>query len=246
MAKTEITKTYDSLNNNTVDKNGVSLKNIAFNNSNTSSAFIASEKISKAIGRYGDSTGETEKFNMGGNSIYNYLYSYIGERLHYPQLLRKKKIEGNVSVRLVFDKQGVYLPNLSKIHSNSNYLKVLVSRTLKVIFASPLPFNLDFVSHSHFIFDANIKFLASSNHSQDFILSNTFITGRHLAFLVQDEKASMIGVAKNNEGTIKLLINPGDIIDWFNNNFTASGKVREIFNEQQLERYKEDPAWEDN
>ena len=124
-------------------------------------------------------------------------------------------------------------------------MKVLTSRTLKRIFEKPLPFDLSFVKHKYFLVDATFRFNADSDNDEDFILANTFVSGRHLGFLIQDESASMIGFRKNREGMLKLGVNYGDIIDWVKENFTTAGKLRKQFQEQQLERYKDDPAWND-
>ena len=54
----------------------------------------------------------------------------------------------------------------------------------------------------------------------------------------------MVGFRRNTEGMLKLGVNYEDVIDWVKENFTMSGKLRKEFYEQQLERYKEDSAWD--
>ena len=167
----------------------------------------------KLVGVFGDGTGTTSKIDHGGGSIFQYLYQYIGSNVEYPKIFRDKGIEGYVTVRVVFDKKGKYLQALSQIHSSSGYLKVLTSRTLKRIFQKPLPFDLSFVKHKYFLTDATFQFKASPDLDEDFVLANTFVSGRHLMFLIQKDSASMIGLRRNKEGTIKLGINYEEVYD---------------------------------
>ncbi len=108
---------------------------------------------------------------------------------------------------------------------------------------SPLPFDLSFVKHKYFLTDATFFFKAKPNLDEDYILSNSFVTGRHLMFLIQKDSASMIGFRRNKEGTIKLGVNYEEVYEWLKDNFTTAGKLRKIFRNEQLESFKDDPAW---
>jgi hypothetical protein len=179
------------------------------------------------------------------NSVTNYIYDYIAMNIQYPKIFREKKIEGIVKVFLVFGKDGHYLQDQMILNSASGYLKVLVGRTLNTIFLRPLPFDLksSLNNDGQLIFTAAFRFVSEVNNNSSFINSNVFINGDHLSFLIQNDTANFIGpLKKNQEGTLK--VDLMDFYEWIKSNVTTSGKLRKMYQEQQLELYKQDPLWE--
>jgi len=223
----------------------ISLEELSLDQQSSKFLVIGLDRIKDDIGKFDDQMGVSSQLNEGGHSIYYYLHQYIGQNLYYPKIFRDKGIEGFVKIRLVFDKKGNYLHHLTKIQSNSGYLKVLVARILKNIFEHPLPFDLSFVKHPYFLVDVTFRFNAKSDDTKDFILANTYVNGRHLGLLIQDDSVSNIGFRKNNEGLVKLSFNYQNIIDWFKSNYTTAGKLKKQFQIRQFETYQDDPDWED-
>ena len=119
----------------------------------------------------------------------------------------------------------------------------MAARTFRKIFKDRIPKNLNQHTHKYLLIDATFRFLADANDDNDFIRDNSYINGRHLSFLVQNEGAGASTKNGNTHGVIGVQISPGDIIDYFKDNFTQAGRTRKMFYESQLENYKNDPAW---
>lgn len=202
-------------------------------------------KQENKVGKFGDETGLNGNHDEGENSIYGYLYNLIGSNIKYPKIFQDKEIEGYVTVRIVISKDGTYLPRLTKIWSNSPYLKVLMSRTLNGVLKDPIPFNLDFVKNDYFLVDATFRFKADADNDEDFISANTFSSGRHLRYLIQGNSIHMakIWLPKRDSLIVEGIINYENIMDKIHDKFSTAGKLKKKFYEQQLEAYKEDPAW---
>lgn len=195
------------------------------------------------VGTFGDHTGIKKLIEEGGSAVHNYLYEYIGSRLSYPEIFKIKNIEGYVLARIVFNKKGKYQENMTWIKSSSKYLKVLVMRNLRAMFKNKLPFKVSFVNHKYFILDLTILYKNETHKSLNNHKSKNFIDGRHFHYFIRDTQLPMIGLRGNTQGLLKLGVNPGDILDWFKDNFTSKGKARIMFKKRQLENYKNDEAW---
>lgn len=224
---------------------------ISFQNLNLSNgpsigkeSYALTQEYHDSIGKFGDKLEGGNYLEDGDNSIYAYLYKYIGTHIYYPRNFREKEIEGYVTIRIVFDKKGNYLHDLSKVNSNSRYLKVLMSRTLKSIFKDPLTFDLHFVKQKYFIVDAKFIFNANPDNDKDYISSNAFSSGHSFNYLIQNDSVAILGLRKNNEGVIRLGLNYEDFGQWMSDSLTSAGKSRKQFRERELETYKDDPAWD--
>lgn len=197
------------------------------------------------VGKFGDQTGVDKYQGEGENSIYGYLYQLIGSNIKYPKIFQDKEIEGYVTVRMVISKDGTYLPRLTKIWSDSPYLKVLMTRTLNGVLKDPIPFNLDFVKNDYFLVDATFRFKADADYDEDFISANTFTSGRQMRFLIQGNgvQVARLWLPKKGNLIFQGVINYETLIDTLHDKFTTAGKLKKMFYEQQLEAYKDDPAW---
>lgn len=201
--------------------------------------------LKNRVGKFGDQTGLDKYQGEGENSIYSYFYQLIGSNIKYPKIFQDKEIEGYVTVRMVISKEGTYLPKLTKIWSDSPYLKVLMTRTLNGVLKDPIPFNLDFFKNDYFLVDATFRFKADANYDEDFISANTFTSGRQLRFLIQGNSVQVASLLLPKRGglIVQGIINYETLVNTIHDKFTTAGKLKKMFYEQQLEAYKDDPAW---
>jgi hypothetical protein len=195
---------------------------------------VATSRISR-VGKFGEKIEGKDSLNVSGRNNFRKLYQYIGERLRYPRVLRDEGIEGQVLIRFVMNKDGVYLKKLTKIKSNSNYLKVHLSRLLKKIFQTPFKLNKKVFNSRYLIIDMSFTFDNETNFTEEEIRSHNFINSGMFMFLVQDGHMTKVKEMKSDKFQLRLDIGFDQIGKMLNKPLIK----REIL----LDQYKRDPSW---
>lgn len=186
------------------------------------------------IGKFGDGNrdrafGKTEN----GSLLYN-LYEHIGSYIRYPLLFERNGITGAVTARVVFDNQGKYRADLSKVNSSSGYLVVLIRRMLKKCFKSELIYKSPRNQH-FFILDLAISFSLPGEFEQEQIEASRYINGHFFSYALQRD----ISLPFKGTSTADDINNPlsvGVMLD-----LTAMGKSGgEEQDKKLLRQYRED------
>ena len=87
----------------------------------------------------GGGEGEDEGGGIHDSALYRYVFREINQRLTYPDLFKQSLIDGRVEAKLVFSKDGEFLPDQSKFSAGSGFLRVSVIQNLRATFLSPIP-----------------------------------------------------------------------------------------------------------
>ncbi len=191
-------------------------------------------------GRGGNILGQ-----MKGIVGYHYIYDRIDEALDYPSELKEAGIGGVVRAELFFSPEGKFLTRASRIESGSRFLRVLVIRLLRHVFAGNLPatftrggravrcrclFEFELIKGDDFALDTGTA------------VSGIGVMGNHLAF---HRTAGVFGEWKLGPfaGNIRSLMSGALAVDpgWFVDQAEklTSNKARI----DPLQKYRDDPDW---
>lgn len=227
-------------------KSSLNLGSLAINNSTNNSSVTV-------IGNFGDRTeGELDnssrtKWGKSEGTLYEHIYSRIyHSKIHYAynrEVYDQKKIEGNVKLRIVFNKDGTFNEKLTKVKSSSNYLTVIVYRILREQFSKktndPLFKN---IRSNYFTVDATFDFVRRVSDYKN--VENAFINGNLLSFVIvgQGDPVQKIKLVRwdGDPDSMAILFTPESFVDYF----TDAGKARRLWRKEVLENYKNDPAWD--
>ena len=165
------------------------------------------------VGNYGDKTGQV----FGRDStFYDYLYDYILQRIYYPRVFMHLEVEGSVKTRLAFDQNGMLVRDKLKIAGSNRYMVAYLKELFLKMFERPVPHKILENDHPYSIVDIAVKFIYESKDSTQNL---SYRRGREFGYVRSNHYIMMVGG----------LINPGEVIKRFKENFTGKGKVQKKY-----------------
>ena len=178
------------------------------------------------IGKFGDPI-QSRSLN---DSLRNSLYDHIEKYIYYPKAFERKKIFGIVQARVVLDSSGKFKENLTKVSSNSSYLKVLVFKILNKAFKN---YNRKLKSDQSIIFDMAIEFSLSNTYEPDQLLEKRYFLDDFFSFIFQRQNTQR--KALNSPRNNRALINLNDLVKPF------KGARKDDM--EGLRSFQRDPRW---
>jgi hypothetical protein len=188
--------------------------------------------------------------------LWEFIFKEIDENLYFPTEFIDNKITGSVDTTIWFSGDGAFLENETQFLADSNYLKVLVAKTLRKSFANPIPESKllaheKFSAHCHFLFEITQPTYSSFEKNYSLVLENDLHFYRHV------QKSALIPTGgpfaglnfvnagdqggKGRNGPGKAIVAGFDGL-WLPNKIIA-GLFPSTKSIDPLAKYREDPAW---
>jgi hypothetical protein len=171
-------------------------------------------------------------------TLHKYIYQAIDNNLTYPSEFQDARIQGRVVAKIYFNPRGEYVRSQSQFESSQRYLNVHTIRTLRKVFAEPLPPSVK-RPQGAFVVHCAFRYLLQQYEDTDLKKSEKLIVGDHLFFYRSAYQSSL----EFDVGPIKFLGPLAQGIDptWF---YKMGEK---LFSNKAtidpLQKYRDDPDW---